>query len=135
MESRDDIIKKLLEEHPIDKIVSFSELDVHEKLSENSNMLVKYTELLNAERSQLDKVVALRDKKTGERYDHYRFHFDKELKPSEIEKYYLPKDDVVMKMNTLVQRQQWRVDFFQMCVKAIDKLSWSMKSFLEALRI
>lgn len=134
MESRDDIIKKLLEEHPIDKIVSFSELDVHEKLSENSSMLVKYMELLNVEREHLYRVTALRDKKTGERYDHYRWNTDKELKPAEIEKYYLPKDETVMKANMLVQRQQWRVDFFQMCVKAIDKLSWTMKNFLEALR-
>ena len=135
MKSRDDIIKELLEEHPIDRIVSFSELDIHEKLSENSNTLVKYMELLNAEREQLYKTTALRDKIVGEQYDHYKFHYDKELKQSEIEKFYLPKDPKVIKANELVNRQSWRVDFFTMCVKAIDKLSWSMKSFLEALRI
>jgi len=132
--TRDEIMKELYETHPIDALVSFSELDMHEKLSANSQMVVKYTELLNAERAHLDRVTALRDKIVGEQYDMYRWNFDKELKPAEIEKYYLPKDPKVIKANLLVRRQSWRTDFFSMCVKAINSQQWNLKNFLEALR-
>lgn len=134
MTTRDDIIKELSEKYPIESIVSFSELDIHDKLASNASQQVIYTEQLNREREQLDKVIALRDKIIGERYDHYRFNYDRELKPAEVEKYYLPKDEKVMKANLLVQRQQWRVDYFAMCVKAITSQQWNMKNFLESIR-
>ncbi len=127
-------MEELYSEHPLDTICAFSELDIHEKLSRHSQMVVKYTELLNTERAHLDRVTALRDKIAGEQYDHYRWNFDKSLKPAEISTYYLPKDPKVIKANTLVQRQQWRVDFFSMAVKAINSQQWNMKNFLEALK-
>ncbi len=131
---RDDIIKELYDQHPIDDIVSFSEIDISDKLALNAKMMVTYTELLNKEKEALERIISLKDKITGEQYDYYRFNYDKELKPSEIGKYYLPKDQKIININKILRRQQWRVDFFAMCVKAIDKAQWNMKNFLESIR-
>lgn len=135
METYDEVIKSLYDEHPIDQLVSFSELDIHTKLSEHSQLLTLYTEHLNKERAKLEHIGSLRDSVIGKRYDYYRFNYDKELKPSEIEKYYLPMDEHVRKANSLYTKQSWRVDFFNMCVKSIDKMGWNMKNFLEALKL
>ena len=45
MKEYDKILKKLKEEHPIDDMVRFNELDVHEKLQENDWQIVKYRDL------------------------------------------------------------------------------------------
>jgi len=132
---RDEVIKKLYEEHPIDKIVEFNELDISDKLTKNAQYLTIYTEHFNREKAVLEQLIAIKDKIIGERYDHYRFNFDKELKPSEIEKYYLPKDQKILKINQMIQQQQWRVDFFGLCVKAIEKMQWNMKTYLDSLKI
>ena len=122
---------QLATEYKIDEIVKFSEFDIQDKLSENAWQIRKYIELFEKESDRLNQLLALKDKITGERYDHYRFKIDKELKQGEIEKYYLPKDDQIIRINKFIRKQQHRVSFFQMCVKALDKMQWNMKVFFD----
>jgi hypothetical protein len=122
---------ELAEQYKIDELVKFSEFNIQDKLAENSWQVTKFTELYEKETDKLNQIIALKDKVLGERYDHYRFNFDKELKQSEIEKYYLPKDEKIIKLNNIIRKQTYRVSFFQMCVKALDKLQWNMKTFFD----
>jgi hypothetical protein len=135
METRDEVIEKLLTEHPIEEMVQFSEIDVREKLEKNEFLVVKYTELLHKEKDIFDKIIAMKEKVVGERYDYYRFNYPKELKSAEIEKFYLPKDNKILKINKLLRSQQWRVDFFETAVKALTRMGWNMKSYLQAMKI
>ena len=131
---REDIINKLYKKYPISDIIKFSENDIQDKLKDNVFNIVKYTELYQKELDIYNKINTLLDKVCGEKYDYYRFNFEKELKQSEIEKYYLPKDKKICKINTFLRRQKWRVDFFHMCMKAFEKQSWNMKTFWDSIK-
>jgi len=132
--TREQIIDKLLAEHPIDDMVIFDESSIKEKLEFNTFEVIKYQELYYKEQNELDKILALRDKIAGVQYDYYRFKFDRDLKPNEIKDYYLPKDPQIIKINKILRQQQWRVDFFEMCYKALNSMGWNMKSYLQAIQ-
>lgn len=132
---REEVLQKLLQEHNIEEMVKFSDYDIQDKLQQNAFQIVKYRELYLKEKNDLDKLNALKEKIVGEQYDFYRFHFDKELKPQEITTYYFPKDEKILKINSLIRKQQWRVDFFDICVDALGKMAWNMKAFLESYKV
>lgn len=133
MKEYDIMLEKLKEDHPIDNIVLFNELNVHEKLQENDWMIVKYRDLYHKELDKLERIKELLEKTEGERYKYYRFDDDNEWTKPEIEKYALPQDEKVRKIKKLVQKQQMRVRFFQMCWKAFESRAWSMSNFLKTL--
>lgn len=131
----EELLQELIKQHPIETMVQFTEFSILEKLQTNTFEVVKYKELYMKERIQLDKLNALKEKTICDLYDHYRFEGDKDLKPSEITTYYLPKDPKIIQLNKLIRRQQQRVDFFELCASSLEKMSWSMKSFIETTKI
>jgi hypothetical protein len=70
----------------------------------------------------------------GQRYDFYRFEYDKELQKPEIEKYYIPKDKMVVQMKNIMMKQKIRVDFFKVCVNGLKSSQWNMKTFSSNLQ-
>jgi hypothetical protein len=132
--TRDEIIEELYKDHPLDEMIKFSEVDIQDKLQDNALLILQYTEFLYKEKDQLSKIENMRNVILGDRYDYYRFNYPKELKQSEIEKFYLPKDKKVIAINNIMRRQQWRVEFFEAAVKAITSMGWNMKSYLQSLR-
>ena len=131
----DDIIAELKEQYPIEDQLKFSEFDIKEKLEKNAYLVLNYRSMYLREKDKLDRIASLRDTIIGERYDWYRFNYTKELSPREVKDYYLPKDDKVIKVTRLYQKQQWRVDFFEACEKSMISQGWSMKSWLAEKRI
>lgn len=129
-----EILEQLLVKHPIDKMVKFSEIDIQEKLKENSFMIIKYIELYHKELSIMDDLQIKYDKLCGIKYKYYRFDDVKEWTKVEIEKYCLPADVKIIQMKNIIARQNVRVRFFEMAYKAFEKLQWSMKIFSENLR-
>jgi hypothetical protein len=128
------IVKELLEEHPITEMVKFSDIDIQKKLEDNPYLIVKYRELYYGELAKLDSLQDKLDRLIGIRYDHYRFESDRELTKAEIERYYLPKDKPVVQMKAIFRRQEARVRFFENCFKGLEKMQWSMKSFIDVLK-
>ena len=133
-ELKEKIVQELLEDHNITEMVKFNELNVQEKLEEVTFKIVKYRELYYAEKMKLDELEDKFERLCGKRYDHYRFNFDKELTKVEIEKYYLPKDEIVVQMKRIVRRQEVKTRFFEVCYKGFEKMQWSMKTFSENIR-
>ena len=132
--NEEELLKELHDEHPIDEMVKFSDMDIADKLTENPYMIVKYRELYYRELAELDKLEMLMDKLMGERYKHYRFDDDKEWTKVEIEKYCIPSDSKILKMKKIINRQKIRVRFFEMCYRGFEKMQWSMKSFIDTLK-
>lgn len=132
--NEEELLKELHDEHPIDEMVKFSDMDIADKLTENPYMIVKYRELYYRELAELDKLEMLMDKLMGERYKHYRFEDDKEWTKVEIEKYCIPSDSKILKMKKIINRQKIRVRFFEMCYRGFEKMQWSMKSFIDTLK-
>ena len=131
---KQEILKQLLKDHPIHEMVKFSELDIQDKLRENSFMIVKYRELYYKELSILDELQVKYDKLCGMRYKYYRFDDDKEWTKVEIEKYCLPSDKKIIQMKYIMDRQNVRIRFFHNCYTAFEKQQWSMKNFSDNLR-
>lgn len=125
------IVDELMKCYPIEDEVSFSEFDIQEKLQKNGFLIMKYKGLYNQNKVNLEKLEEERDRVIGERYNHYRFHYDESLSKVEIEKYYLPRDDAIIALNNKVRLQKVIVDFFDMCVKSLEKVYWNMKTFSE----
>ena len=135
MNDKEKILEKLLIDHPIGELVKFSEIDIQEKLKKNSFMIIKYTELYHKELSIMDDLQIKYDKLVGIRYKHYRFDDNKEWTKVEIEKYCLPADTKIIQMKKIMARQSVRIKFFEMAYKAFEKLQWSMKTYIDSMRI
>ena len=129
MSEREKILEELMKEHPILDMVSFNELDLQEKLKENTFLTLKYQDLYNMEKMLYEELEEKLEILTGKRYDHYRFEEDKALTKAEIEKYYLPKDEWIKKTKKLLRNQKIRVEFFEMCYKGLKDVKWNMKLF------
>jgi hypothetical protein len=121
--SENDALKQIFEElhneHPIDEMATFSEIDISEKLRKNEMMIIKYKELYYKE---LQKYEDLEDKMNtlkGIRYKHYKFNDNHEWNKKEIEEYCLPSDPAIIRMKKIMAKQQVRVRFFQMCLASL----------------
>jgi len=128
-DEREKILEKLMLEHPILELVSFNELDLQEKLKENTFLTLKYHDLYNMERMLYEEMEEQLEGLMGKRYDHFRFEQDKALTKTEIEKFYLPRDKFVKKMRNVMRNQMVRVEFFDMCFKGLKDLKWNLKEF------
>ena len=53
---------------------------------------------------------------------------------TEIEKYYIPKDEKLKELKILVNKQQLRTEFFESIWKALDKLAWILKLYVQELK-
>jgi len=131
---RKEIIDSLLKEHNIYDIVSFNEINVQDKLLENSYMKIRYNDLYQAEKMVLDQLNDKMETLVGTIYDELRFNQDKELTKQEIEKYYIPRDPKVKKMKEIIARQMVRVEFFDNCVKGLSSMGWNMREFCTNMR-
>lgn len=130
----DKIINDLEKEHPILEMVSFNDMNIQEKLMENSYLSAQYMSLLSAEQREYEILEEKYDALVGLRFDHYRFNTDKELTKPEIEKYYLPQDKQIRQMKKILMKQKTRVEFFDACVKGLKQVQWNMKTFSENAR-
>lgn len=124
-----EIFDKLKEEHNIEEMIGFSELDISEKLQKNDMLIIKYKELYYKELQLYEILQEKMETLKGLRYKHYRFNDDHEWNKYEIEKYCFPSDKKIIKMNKILAKQQVKVRFFEICWKALDKMSWSMKTW------
>jgi len=128
------IIEELKLEHPIDEMVKFSEINIMDRLKENSFMIVKYREHYYLEKSKMEKLDDLYEKLLGLRYKYYRFDDDHAWTKVEIEKYCLPSDSKVLQFKKIMSRQKIRVKFFELCYKGFEQVGWRMKTFSDNLR-
>ena len=133
-ELRIEILKDLKAEFPIEEEVKFNEFNIQSKLQNHAYVFMNYHSQLDKAKTDYNKMLELKDKIVGERYHYYRFNYEENLNKPEIEKYYLTQDPKILKINKLLRIQELRVEFFSMSVKALDKMGWNMKNFLESCK-
>lgn len=129
----DKILEELYEEHNVEELLNFTETTIQDKLAINSAKLYHYTELYQKALNEYNKISELRDKLMGEKYNYYKYKTDALLRQGEIEKYYLPTDKDIIKMNNILRNQKAYVDFYENLKKALEKQSWNMQTFLKSL--
>jgi hypothetical protein len=123
------IFDTLKEEHNIEELATFTDLDISEKLQKNEMMVIKYKELYFNELHQYEILERKMEALKGIRFKYYKFNDDNEWTKKEIEDYCLPSDEKIIKMKKILAKQQVRVRFFDMCWRAFNSLGWSMKTF------
>lgn len=129
----DELLKKLYKKHPIDEMIKFNELNIQEELQNNDFLIVKYRDLYHKELDKLERLQEILERTSGERFKYYKFECNEKWERTEIEKFALPQDPQVIKIKKLIQKQNNIVRFFNMCYRAFQSRSWSMKNFLETL--
>lgn len=123
------IFDKLKDEHNIERMVEFSDIDIAEKLQKNELNVIKYKELYYHELNKYEILEGKLNEVKGKRYKHYKFNDDNEWQKKEIEEYCFPADEKIIKLNKLLRRQKVRVRFFEMCYRALGSMGWNMKTF------
>jgi len=128
---RDNIINELRKEYPIEEQVKFDQFSLSDRLQENMKLKIKYQELYDHENYIHSKLKDKLDILICNRYDYYRFESDRNLTKTEIENYYLPADKKVRKVKNIIEKQEIRVKFFDVCLKAINELYWRIKAYID----
>ena len=128
------IFESLKEEHDIENLATFNDLDVSEKLMRNDMMVIKYKELYYTELQKYEELERKMDALKGLRYKYYKFEDENEWQKKEIEEYCLPSDRSIIQMKKIMAKQQVKVRFFDMCWKAFNSMGWNMKTFSERER-
>ena len=131
----DKTIEELNKEHQIVEEIKFSEIDIKEKLEKNAFLLQKYQGLFQKEKFILEEKEMLYDKLVGSVFNKLRFESEKGLTKYEIEKYYIPQDPKVIQMKKILNIQHARTDFFETCLISIKSQQWSMKGFIDSVKI
>lgn len=129
------IIDDLLKEYPIFEQLEFNEFTMDDKSRSNSLLAMKYRDLAIVEKNIYERMELLMEKVRGERYHYYKFEMDEQLQKTEIEQYYLPADEKIIKLKKLMLNQKVRVDFFESAYKAISSQQWNIKNILENQRM
>lgn len=129
-----EVLEKLIAEYPIEDMIQFTDINIQEKIKENTHNVVKYNDLYQKELATFDVLVDKLEALMGQRYNFYRFDYEKELSKIEIERYYLPNDVYIKKYKKIIRRQNIKVRFFKLCYQAFDKQSWNLRLFFETIK-
>jgi hypothetical protein len=128
---QNDILKQLYKEYSVKDLLEYNEYNISDKISNNSYISEQFRLLYLKESQNYKRVEMLYEELVGKKYDHYKYENEKTLTKTEIEKYYLPKNEKIKKMKNLLYKQELRMNFFESVWKALDKQAWLMKLFLK----
>lgn len=128
--NEDAIFGKLEEQYDVYDLLMFNEFNLRDRLERNAfhakDFRLKYLQEL----SKVEQVKDHLDKVIGEKYVALR-EGAVTLTKTEIEKYYLPKDEDIIKLRALVRKQEIRAKYFEAVSKAFDSQQWNMKTWIE----
>lgn len=128
--NEDVLFGKLEEQYNVYDILMFNEFTIKERLERNAFHFKDFKLKYLQEMAKYEQVKEHLDKKTGEKYQSLKEGSVK-LTKTEIEKYYLPMDEDLLKLKALARKQEIRVNYFEAVTEAFDKQGWSMKNFIE----
>jgi hypothetical protein len=132
----DEICREIMLQHPnIYTDLDWNEYNIKERLEKNPFHYQQFRMLWLSEKHKLRKIEMLKDEYTGQLYDNLRYNGEKSLSKTEIEKYYLPKDEKVMKFNRLYMRQEIRVGVYEEIANAFKMQGFALGNYVKALAI
>jgi|SRR6056297_476751 len=128
---QNDILKQLYKEYHVKDLLEYNEYNISNKIANNPFISEQFRLLYLKESQNHKRVEILYEELVGKKYDHYKYENEKTLTKTEIERYYLPKDEKIKEMKNLLYKQELKMDFFESVWKALDKQAWLMKLFLK----
>ncbi len=132
--NEDEIIKELISQYPdLWDDLDYNEYTIANKIQHNPFMTEQWRLLLIKEKHKLHRIEILKDEYQGNLYHQLRFENDIKLGKQEVERYYLPKDEKLIKFFKLELKQQIRVEFYDSVYESFRNQGWLMKQFLIAI--
>lgn len=125
--SKDKILDELYKEYRVQELLEFNEHNLLDKIKDNPFISEQFRLLYLKEAQILKRIESIYEKELGIKYDHYKYECEKTLTKTEIEKYYLPKEESLNNLKVLIYKQQLRAEFFESVWKSLDKQSWMLK--------
>jgi len=127
----DQILKELQLEYDVYELLTIDEFKIKEQIEKNPFYMEQFRLLYLKEKGKLLRIEIMRDEYIGKLYDDLRFHNDKSITKTEIERYYIPKDEKVVKLKKLHMKTQIRMEFFEAVYEAFKTQSWLLKQHIE----
>jgi len=126
---QNDILKSLYDDYKVEDLLTYNEYNLSDKIANNTFISEQFRLLYLKEKQNYNRVEILYEDLLGRKYDHYKYNSEKTLTKTEIEKYYIPKDEKIKDLKNLLHKQELRMNFFESVWKALDKQAWLMKLF------
>ena len=127
----DTILKELQIEYDVFELITINEFKLKEQIEKNPFYQEQFRLLYLKEKGKLMRIETLRDEHIGKLYDDLKYRSDLSLTKTEIEKYYIPKDEGVIKWKKLHLKTQIRMEFFEAIWDAFKSQSWLIKQWIE----
>ena len=131
MDTKEKIKEKLYEIYPIEKELSFDNLDLEDKIKNQLTLELKYWDLVQNETYKMDKLDDMMIDARFEVYDSLKFEGERTLTKAEIDDVYLPADKKIKHIKSLIELQKTKLDFFKMCYNSIKQQRWTVQSYIK----
>lgn len=128
---KENLLKQLRTEFPIDKEITFNDFDIEDKLQGQLPLEMKYWDLYQIELFNLGAIEEEMVDMKFTVYDQFRFNYDRVLTKTEIELFYLPAHKDIRAIQKRIDLQQVKVDYFKTCYNAVKQLRWNIHSYLK----
>jgi hypothetical protein len=129
--NEDKILNKLQRDVDVYGLLDFNELTIGEKLIKNPVYSKMFRLRTIQENSKLEKLKDALKERESALYDKYKFHDDRGLTKTEIERYYLNMDEKVKQYKKAILTQSIVVQYYEAIVEAFKTQHWSIKHWLE----
>jgi hypothetical protein len=132
----DEICREVMLEHPdLFYELDWDEFNLKEKLEKNPYLYQQYRMLWLSQRHKLKKVEILMEEYIGKLYDELRYGGEKSLTKTEIERYYVPKDETVMKFRRAYMRQEIRTEIYEHIANSFKMQGMALSAYVKAMQL
>jgi hypothetical protein len=126
--NKDALLKKLDEMYDVEEQLMFNEFNIKQKTEQNGYYQKQFKLLHLTELSRLERLKERLEKETGKLYQALK-NGEVSLTKAEIEKYYLPTNEDIIKIKGAIAKQETIVKFFELILKAFESQQWNMKTW------
>lgn len=128
--NEDELYKRLEEEYNVYDILMFNEFNLQEKIERSAFHLKDFRLKFLQETAKYEQLQDHLGKVTGQKYQDLK-EGSVSLTKTEIEKYYLPKDEELLRLKALIRKQEARCKYFESVWSALEKQTWHIKMWIE----
>lgn len=132
----DDICIDIMKQHlELWDELEWDEFNLKERLEKNPFQYQQYRMLWLAEKHKARKIEIYMDTYIGQLYDQLKYGGEKKLSKTEIERYYIPKDERAIKFMKAHMRQTIRAEVYEHIAISFKNQGFQMNSYVKALQL
>ena len=134
--NENDVCNEIMKQHPsLFYDLDWDEFSLKEALEKNPFHYQQYGMLWLIEKNKLLKIETMMNDYIGNLYDELKYKSDKKLGKTEIERYYIPKDEKVKKFKMLYIKQQMRTEVYEYIADTFKQRGFALNSYVKAMQL